>query len=45
MFGDKTEVDPVRHLIGTAGGWGGNRSQDALYLNVNPKAIDGQAPA
>jgi hypothetical protein len=44
MFGDKAEVDPVRHLIGTAGGWGGNREQDALYLNVNPKANDGQTP-
>ena len=24
MFGTKDEVDPVRHLIGTANGWGGN---------------------
>jgi hypothetical protein len=44
MFGDKAQVDPVRHLIGTAAGWGGNREQDALYLNVNPKANDGQTP-
>ena len=44
MFGDNAEVDPVRHLIGTAGGWGGNREQDALYLNVNPKGNDGQTP-
>lgn len=42
MFGDKAEVDPVRHLVGTAGGWGGNAAKDALYLNVTPKANDGQ---
>jgi hypothetical protein len=41
MFGDEAEVNPVRHLVGTAGGWGGNREQDALYTNVNPKANDG----
>ncbi len=28
MFGDKPDVDEVRHLLGTAGGWGGNREQD-----------------
>jgi hypothetical protein len=44
MFGDEATVDPVRHLIGTAGGWGGNPLQDALYMNVNPKANDGQTP-
>ena len=40
MFGDKTEVDPVRRLLGTARGYGGNRLQDAFYINVNPKAND-----
>ena len=35
------EVDPVRHLIGTAIGWGGNPEQDATYLNFNPPANDG----
>jgi hypothetical protein len=44
MFGDKADVDEVRHLIGTAGGYGGNREKDALYLNVNPKANDGETP-
>ena len=24
MFGSKSEVNPIRHLIGTAIGWGGN---------------------
>ncbi len=31
-LGDVDEVDPVRHLIGTAIGWAGNRPKDALYL-------------
>jgi hypothetical protein len=42
MFGDKNEVEPVRHLIGTAAGWGGNREQDALYLTTYPKENDGK---
>ena len=36
MFGPKEEVDPVRHLIGTAGGWGGLPEQEAYYVNVDP---------
>ena len=36
-FGAKDEVDPVRHLIGTAAGWGGNPDKDAIYLNVTPQ--------
>jgi hypothetical protein len=32
MFGNQTEVDPVRHLIGSAMAFGGNREKDALYL-------------
>lgn len=43
-FGDVNEVDPVRHLVATSGGWGGNREQDALYVSVNPKANDGATP-
>ena len=41
MFGKPGEVDPVRHLIGTALGWGGNPEQDAVYLNFNPPGNDG----
>jgi hypothetical protein len=41
MFGSKDEVDPVRHLIGTAMGWGGNPEKDALYLPVTPARNDG----
>jgi hypothetical protein len=43
MFGTKAEVDPVRHLIGTAMAWGGNPEKDAIYLNVTPKENDGKA--
>jgi hypothetical protein len=40
-FGTKGEVDPIRHLIGTAVGWGGNPDKDAFYLNVTPPKNDG----
>jgi hypothetical protein len=40
-FGGKADVDPVRHLIGTASAWGGNPDRDAIYLNVTPKKNDG----
>ncbi len=43
MFGSLEEVDPVRHLIGTALGWGGNPDKEALYLNVTPEKNDGKA--
>lgn len=35
-FGTADEVDPVRHLIGTAAGWGGLPEREAIYLNVEP---------
>jgi hypothetical protein len=41
-FGTRDEVDPVRHLIGTAAGWGGNPDKDATYLNVTPSKNDGK---
>ena len=40
-FGSRPQVDPVRHLIGTAAGWGGNPDKDAVYLNVTPNKNDG----
>ena len=40
-FGTKDEVDPVRHLIGTASAWGGNPEKDAIYLNITPRKNDG----
>src|SRR5262249_30846225 len=42
MFGPKDQVDPVRHLIGTAMAWGGNPEKDAIYLNVAPSKNDGK---
>jgi hypothetical protein len=35
-FGTADRVDPVRHLIATAAGWGGLPDEEAMYLNVNP---------
>jgi hypothetical protein len=43
MFGSKDEVDPVRHLIGTAMGWGGNPETEALYLPNTPARNDGSS--
>jgi hypothetical protein len=43
MFGGRTEVDPVRHLIGSAMLWGGLPEKDALYLNITPNNNDGAA--
>jgi hypothetical protein len=39
--GGRNEVDPVRHLIVTATGWGLNPDKDAIYLNVTPSKNDG----
>jgi hypothetical protein len=41
-FGKKGEVDPVRHLMATAAGWGGNPDADARYVGVNPERNDGK---
>ena len=41
-FGTKDEVDPVRHLIGSAAAWGGNPDKDAIYLNITPAKNDGK---
>jgi hypothetical protein len=42
MFGTKEQVDPIRRLIGSAGGWGGNPDSEAKYLNINPSRNDGK---
>src|SRR5262245_14833782 len=41
MFGTREQVDPVRHLIGTATGWGGNNERDAYYAFKVPEQNDG----
>lgn len=35
-FGRREDVDPVRQLLGTTGGWGGLPEREAFYLNVEP---------
>ena len=35
-FGAREDVDPVRHLVATAWGWGGLPDAEAQYLNVVP---------
>ncbi|UWU80661.1 DUF1254 domain-containing protein [Bradyrhizobium huanghuaihaiense] len=40
-FGPKGQVDPIKHLIGTAAGWGGNPDKEATYLSFNPEKNDG----
>ncbi|GAA1478822.1 DUF1214 domain-containing protein [Nocardioides aestuarii] len=35
-FGRRDEVDPIRHLIGTASAWGGLPEHEAFYQNVVP---------
>jgi hypothetical protein len=42
MFGRKEDVTEVRHILGTAGGFGGNRDQDAIYLNKVMTENDGK---
>ena len=44
MFGKKGQVDPVRHLIGTAAGWGGNPIEDAKYVGGAVPRNDGTTP-
>jgi hypothetical protein len=42
MFGGRSEVDPVRHLIGAATAWGGNPEKDAIHQIVAPAMNDGK---
>ncbi|MEI9890708.1 MAG: DUF1254 domain-containing protein [Caulobacteraceae bacterium] len=41
-FGPQDKVDPVRHLIGTAIGWGGNPDADAYYIMTATPQNDGK---
>ncbi|GAA2156037.1 uncharacterized protein DUF1254 [Humibacillus xanthopallidus] len=41
VFGTRDEVEPVRHLIGTAAGWGGLPTSEAAYVGVDPKVAPG----
>ena len=42
VFGTKSYVDPVRHLLGTAAGWGGLPDQEASYVGVEPRLPVGE---
>ena len=43
MFGaNEHQVDPAKHLIGSAMLWGGNPEKDALYLPITPVRDDGK---
>ncbi|HZE69591.1 MAG TPA: DUF1254 domain-containing protein [Pyrinomonadaceae bacterium] len=42
MYGaNESQVDPVRHVIGSAMLWGGAPEKDALYLPITPERNDG----
>jgi hypothetical protein len=41
-FGARSEVDPIKHLIGTAAGWGGNPDKDATYVGAAVPKNDGK---
>ena len=44
MYGaNKDEVDPVKHLIGSALLWGGTHEKDTLYLPITPARNEGSA--
>ena len=40
-FGTRDEVNPVRHLIATAAGWGGLPDREARYISVAPSGVSG----
>ena len=40
--GRKDEIDPIRHLIVAATGWGLNSDKNAICLNVTPKQNAGK---
>jgi len=43
MYGaNENQVDPVRHVIGSAMLWGGAHEKDALYLPITPERNDGR---
>lgn len=42
-FGTRDEVNPVRHLIATAAGWGGLPDSEARYISVDPGGGSGDS--
>ena len=43
-FGSRDEIDPIRHLLATGSGWGGNPPYAATYMNGTPAQNDGKVP-
>ena len=41
-FGRRDQVDPVKHLIGSASGWGGLPDDEASYQSVEPQLPVGE---
>ena len=41
-FGRAEDVDPIRHLLATAAGWGGLPENEAYYINVDPRLPFGE---
>jgi len=44
MFGDKSKINPIDHLLGAAYGWGGNPKEAAIYQAGSPSRNDGKTP-
>ncbi len=43
-FGEVGKVDPIKHLLGTAWGWGANTRDAAMYFGFTPDRNDGKTP-
>lgn len=41
-FGKRGQVDPIVHLMATAGAWGGNPARGATYVSIVPEMNDGK---
>jgi hypothetical protein len=44
FFGDKSKLDRLDFLMGTAAGWGGNPKEGAVYFSLSPAKNDGETP-
>jgi hypothetical protein len=44
FFGDKSKLDRLDFLMGTAAGWGGNPKEGAIYFSHSPEKNDGNTP-
>ena len=44
FFGDKSKLDRLDFLMGTAAGWGGNPKEGAVYFSYSPEKNDGKTP-